>query len=250
VLFTIDDLPMWYVEDEKERLAAYAVLRRALEAHHVPGIAFVNAAYVNEAEWPELRRWRELGIAFANHTARHTTRSSVTEREFLGDVDAGETGLRSHEMSPAPYFRYPNLDYGATDDDRGHTCRELRGRGYFITPTSFDTRDWSWNESYHKASAETLEARPSGGVDAQAIAANALTEINGRFERMPSDSPSPLVLMIHSARFSRDYLENVLTALELRGARWVSPDALTPTGPYGPDGTSCLPACRATGRCF
>ncbi len=248
VVFTLDDLPMWFVSDSRERAEAFEQLREILVRHHVPAIAFLNPAALDGADWQSMLRWQEAGILLANHTAHHLARSNSSETEFLADVDLATALLKQNGARPAPFFRYPNLDFGAPADAAVATCRAVRARGFDIVPTSFDTTDWSWGESYHRVSATTLASRPDAGLPAQRIAAAALHTIDSRFAAAPRLNSGALIMMMHSTRFTRDYLENILTRLEQQGAAWVAPtpDALQASAP----GEDCLPRCKKTGLCF
>ncbi|MBI3558418.1 MAG: polysaccharide deacetylase family protein [Deltaproteobacteria bacterium] len=249
VVFTIDDLPMWFVSDIHERASSLEQIRETLARHHVPAVAFLNPSSLEASDWQELHRWQGDGATLGNHTAHHLARSGSSEADFLADVDLATVLMKQNGAAPArQFFRYPNLDFGAGADAAVATCRAIRARGFDILPTSFDTTDWSWGESYHHAAGTLLANRPEAGMPAQRIAEQALRTIDSRFAAAPKLLPSALLMMMHSTRFTRDYLENVLTRLELQGATWVAPtpDVL---GAYAP-GDDCLPACKKTGACF
>lgn len=254
VIFTIDDLPMWGVTDVAERLDAYRKIRETLEAHHVPGIAFTNPAGIRDArEWEELARWRRSGILIANHTAHHIVRREVSEPEFLADVDEAERILDANLPgwdSPLRLFRFPNLDWGL---DARATCLSIRDRNYMIAPVSLDSRDWAMGMGYHHAAAPRIEERPGLGLKAQAIAREELETLDSKIEQAREGARhavfegSPLLFIVHSTRYTRDYLDHILSRMERLGVRWAAPTAESLKG-YAPT-AACLPACIALKLC-
>ena len=248
VVFTIDDLPMWFVADIHERALALEQIRETLARHHVPTVAFLNPAALAATDWQILRNWQNDGAVLANHTAHHLTRNKTSEADFLADVDLATRLLGQNGVAAPRFFRYPNLEFGPSAAESTATCREIRARGYDILPTSFDTTDWSWGEAYHRVSGTMLNDRPQSGVPAQQIAADALRTIDARFATAPKLGSDALIMMVHSTRFTRDYLENILTRLELQGARWVAAEPAV-LHAYAP-GEDCLPICKKAGTCF
>jgi peptidoglycan/xylan/chitin deacetylase (PgdA/CDA1 family) len=231
VLFTLDDLPMWYVADVDERLAQYRYLRETLARHHVPAVLFVNAKSIQDPrEWEELRSWKDAGAVFGNHTFSHLPRSMTSEAEFLVDVDSDTKALDANLPGwgkPDRWFRYPNLDEGPDADSRTETCLKLESRGFRILPVTFDSKDWAAAPKYQPASASNLQSRPESGTPARAVADEELRTIDNQLfaarAARESGSTKPVVFLIHSTRLTRDYLDSILTRLEVAGVRWAAP---------------------------
>jgi peptidoglycan/xylan/chitin deacetylase (PgdA/CDA1 family) len=231
VLFTLDDLPMWFVTDVEERLAQYRLLRETLSRHHVPAVLFVNASGIRDPrEWQELRRWKDEGAVFGNHTFSHLPRSTASESAFMIDVDSDTKALDANLPGwerPERWFRYPNLDEGPDAAARAATCGKLASRGFRILPVTFDSRDWAAAPKYQPVSARSLEARPDGGTPARIVAADELRTIEAKLaetvKRRDLGGAQPAVFLIHSTRLTRDYLDSILTRLELEGVRWAAP---------------------------
>lgn len=252
VLFTIDDLPMASVGSENERAEGLRIIREILIRRGVPAVAFVNPGFVSGAnEVKELRRWFDAGFVMANHTLRHKSRRTLSEAAFLNEVDRATERLdflfqdpKKRWDVPFRFFRYPSLNYGSTPQDRLQTCREIRKRGYEILPVSFDSFDWSWTASYHKASPRNARVLGEQGV----------AKINAQFRFARAKfkkgrlGSSPLIFLIHASRFTRDYLEIILSRLEAMGAEWVAP-SLESLQAYSA-GEDCLPKCRSSRACY
>lgn len=248
VVFTLDDIPVWFVSDIEERLQTYRVIRKTLLAHGIKPIVFVNPAFladpaIDPREWQEMALWQSLGFQIANHTAHHLPRSEASEQKFFEDLDLGAQLLDRHLPGwdhDARFFRYPNRDYGP-EQDRAKTCRKIRDRGYFIVPVSFDSFDWSYAKEYHAVAANRAKAQP--------VVDRAFRKIESEFKRATErmSSKMPLVMVMHSTRFTRHYLDRVLTLLERNGATWVS---ATPHSFYHyRAGIDCQPACIRARTC-
>lgn len=241
VIFTLDDIPMWFVTDTRERVEGYQKIRDVLAKHGIKSVVFVNAGFVNSPlEWSELSKWMDEGHVFGNHGAEHLPRGNVTERDFLVDLDHGEVlmnrNLPGWDKAGVRYYRYPNNDYGPSRDQI-RTCNAIRSRRYFILPTSFNTKDYLWSERYHKAQ----------GAEAHQLVNEAFQIIDAQFEQAKNLN-MPLVMLMHSTRFTRDHLDEILTRLEQKGVEWVSPN-LSLLWDYWPD-NQCIPKCRKAKKCL
>lgn len=217
VVLTMDDLPMWFVNDSAERVKAFDFYRTTFVAHAVPAIGFVNPGFLNDSaddhrERDALRAWMSAGLTLGNHTAHHYTALEAGKSAFLNDVDLGSTLLQ--EFFPkwdarVRAFRFPNLQESFLP--------EILERHYHVVPVSFDSRDWSWSEEYHDASpSKKIEIRNRAFATLAAQFASAVH----RRSFAESANDTPLILMIHSTRFTREQLEEILSFLESRGVRW------------------------------
>ncbi|HTL11986.1 MAG TPA: polysaccharide deacetylase family protein [Bdellovibrionota bacterium] len=262
VLLTLDDFPMWFVDDVGERIDAYSRYRRTLERRHVPTVAFLNAAGLTDPatdprEVEALGAWRDSGVVFANHTAHHLAIDSGADA-FWRDVDQGAHLLDGYFAgwdSPSRLFRFPNGSWGS---DPEAACQGLKARGYSSLPIAYFSGDHAIAPDYHPVSAATLEDRPGGGDDARKVAREFMAEASrqfgyaqARFRPYLENGPdhSALVMLMHSTRMTRDYLDATLWMLERQGARWVAatPQNLTA---YTPKPGKCLPRCKEDGSCF
>ncbi|MCC7441171.1 MAG: hypothetical protein IT285_06045 [Bdellovibrionales bacterium] len=282
VLLTMDDFPMWFVNDLDERLDQYARLRRALARRGVPVVAFLNpgslvAPSVDAREVAALREWRESDparVVFANHTALHSAigpgSGAAEEAAFWADFEEGARLLHDYfpgwnlwagPITGSPgaqwgqLFRFPNGTWGS---DSEAACRAVRARGFAPVPVSFHSGDHAIAPDYHAVSAAQLEDRPEGGAPARREQRRLIEETSrqlgharARFRPFSAEPHrSPLALILHSTRLTRDTLEVLLLSLERQGVRWVLPDPAR-LGGYAPEnGGSCLPRCKSAGACF
>jgi peptidoglycan/xylan/chitin deacetylase (PgdA/CDA1 family) len=251
-VFTMDDFPMWFVTDPQERLDAYQVYRERLDAHGVKGVLFLNGAGLDESherarEWSSMEAFRKDGHLLANHGARHKPLSQVTWEEFWQDALAGEKSL--NESAPgwqesAYFYRFPNSDWGSQPE---FSCQQVTKRlGATILPVSADLKDFSYAERYHHAL--DTESRSAIAQEAFDILEQGVENVRTRRIALSQSAEHPEIFIMHSTRFARDQMDDVLTALEKRGVRWISP-LQAKLDSYRAKPGRCVPDCRLTQAC-
>ncbi len=251
-VFTMDDLPMWFVTDPAERLRAYARYRDELSARMIRGVFFINGAGLDESarpgdEWAFMEELREWGHFLGNHGAHHKPLSEVSWDVFWADTLAGVASLDAAApgwRAATHYYRFPNSEWGQSPEE---SCRELkRAFGVRILPVTADLQDYRYAERYHFAQGESER----GSVVREALShldtqARRIRERRMRASREPGQAE---YLIVHSTRFMFDNIMTVLEELEKRGARWVAPDFADATQ-ITPEPGACVPACRGRGEC-
>lgn len=257
-VFTMDDIPMWYVTKDVElKLAAYRGYFEVLTRHKIRPIIFLNPSGLRDPrEWDEMRRWQAAGWVLANHTLKHQPITGRTEEEFFAGVDQASE-LMDREIpgwrvsvAGAALFRFPNGDWGT--DPEG-LCRKLEGRGFSTLPMSTDIKDYAYAKAYHDAATthgrESAEARAAAEPILKATVDN-VSWVNRRRDlfNLPADQAE--VLLTHSTLFAHHYLDEVLTLLEKKGVVWAdpTPEVLKPSlAPHSAE--RCVPDCFENKSC-
>jgi peptidoglycan/xylan/chitin deacetylase (PgdA/CDA1 family) len=254
-VFTMDDIPMWFVHDMNERLTAYEIYFDTLTRHQITPVIFLNSSGLHQGpQWDVLRRWLSAGWILANHGARHRPLSEVSVEEFLNDTDQGlqdmDTSLPGWRNGPA-YYRHPNSAWG---NDPEQSCQWIRqDRALTILPVTTDLKDYAYAAAYNHAAGPYLSDRntPTAQAAAKPLFAaleDRFAEVKARRVRLNTPESEPEIFIIHSTRFARDHLDHVLQWLESNGVYWVAPTAEN-LAAYQPHADQCRPLCKISGAC-
>lgn len=263
-IFTMDDVPMWYVDDAAERIDAYRRYEEVLTRHGITEpVIFMNPGFTGDPEeWRIFNGWNQRGWHIANHNANHRPISEVPLAAWHTDVARGARLL--DERIPGwrgggGFYRHPNSHWSTVPNALGgndpeDSCSYIRdGLGLTILPVTTDIRDWAHGTAYHRVAGPTIEGRDA--PEAQEVTQRYLDSLDLEFARVrarralgitPNDQPE--IFIIHSTRFARDHLDDVLTRLEAKGARWVAPTEEN-LRHYGGYRGMCRPRCKVEGTC-
>jgi cellulose synthase/poly-beta-1,6-N-acetylglucosamine synthase-like glycosyltransferase/peptidoglycan/xylan/chitin deacetylase (PgdA/CDA1 family) len=236
---TVDDLPTHGpLPAGLTREAVADLFIAVLKKHRVPGVVgFVNAGQIEvvPAYTGILQRWVEAGYLLGNHTLNHTDIDRSPAQDFLVDVDRNDRILATYGGADARLFRYPYLHEGNTLAKRRAIRVALRDRGYEVAQVTVDFYDWAWNAPYaacvaggNLAAVEVLKRTFLGAaVDALSWAdSTALTLVR---------RPVKQILLLHLGAFDALMLDELLTAYELRGVRFIPVQEAIADAVYGID---------------
>jgi cellulose synthase/poly-beta-1,6-N-acetylglucosamine synthase-like glycosyltransferase/peptidoglycan/xylan/chitin deacetylase (PgdA/CDA1 family) len=225
VAVTIDDLPTHGpVPPGITRLAIVDQIIEVLRRHGVRGaVGFVNGGQT--VDTPELglilERWIAAGHRLGNHTFGHVDLDRVGSERFLADIQRNEPviirygGAESDRM-----FRYPYLHEGSMLREREAVRRGLRDRGYQIVPVTVDVFDWVWNEAYVRCAGEPEAA----AALTRTFRESALRALHSSEETAQTLVRRPIkqILLLHVNAFVALALDDVLSAYEARGVRFIT----------------------------
>jgi peptidoglycan/xylan/chitin deacetylase (PgdA/CDA1 family) len=235
VAVTIDDLPTVSAVPQSigDAQALTSAFLRALAAHHAPAIGFVNQdkterdGAVDAARVALLRQWLDAGFELGNHTYSHADFHALPLDAFERDVVNGEPVVRdllNARGRPLRYFRHPFLHTGRDLETRKAFESFLAARGYRVAPVTIDNEDYVFAAAYVRAHArgdQGLADRVSAAYVPYMIATFAFFEQNaqalfGRDIRQ--------VLLIHANALNAARFDDLASALETRGYRFVTLD--------------------------
>jgi len=235
---TIDDLPTHGpLPSGTTRLAVADRLIGALRRHGVLGaVGFVNGGQI--ADTPELgiilEHWITAGYRLGNHTFRHVDLNRSRPDGFLADVERNEPVIvRYSKTKPDRLFRYPYLHEGATLSEREAVRHALWERGYGIVPVTIDFDDWVWNDVYARCAGEP------GAVEAltRRFRQAALRALHWSERTADTLVQRPIkhILLLHVGAFDALALDDLLSAYEERGVRFISVQEALEDPVYGID---------------
>ena len=227
---TIDDLPTHgALPPGITRLAVVDQIIEVLRRHGIrDAVGFVNGGQI--ADTPEhgiiLERWIAAGYRLGNHTFGHVDLDRTGSVGFLADVERNEPVIvRYGGTDPDRMFRYPYLHEGATLVERDAVRRVLRERRYQIVPVTVDFYDWVWNDMYARCVGNpgAVAALTRGFREAALRALDWSEETADTLVRRPIKQ----ILLLHVSAFVALTLDDLLSAYEARGVRFIPvPDAL------------------------
>jgi peptidoglycan/xylan/chitin deacetylase (PgdA/CDA1 family) len=227
VAVTVDDLPIHGPAFAGvDRVGIARKLVAAFQAHQLPPVyGFVNAKKVDDDPSTEgvLRVWLAAGQPLGNHTYSHPSLNDTQLSDYLADIDRGEALLQSLEPDVASWkvFRYPFLFEGDTLEKREAVRAHLRQRGYVTAEVSIDGDDWAWNAPFARCSdrhdAARLAELRRGYVDTQVAELRYMRSVT----RDLAGHEVKQVLLLHIGAADADAIDELLTAYEREGVRWV-----------------------------
>jgi peptidoglycan/xylan/chitin deacetylase (PgdA/CDA1 family) len=232
---TFDDLPYPAVEPADYLRNAQRItneILRVLRTHDAPAVAFVNEVRLHvqgelDARAALLKQWVDAGVVLGNHTYSHTDFNRLTVDQFQNEIVRGEVVTRRLMEARRPYqlyFRHPATHTGDTIEKKQAIEAFLAGRGYKVAPHTIENSDFVFNVPYEKArrsgdtatSAKLAHAYVDFTLSATAFAEQVAPKIFGR--------DIPQTLLIHSNDITADCLDEILSAFEERGYRFITLD--------------------------
>jgi peptidoglycan-N-acetylglucosamine deacetylase len=237
VALTFDDLPAAGTKNPNDdRSVSTADIRDMNEAiisvlnrHHAPAIGFVNERGVSEGPDSSERRqilqlWVAAGLDLGNHTYSHMDLSRSSPEAFERDIEMGEASIRPLMRGagrPLQYFRFPQNHTGDTKQKHKAIAGFLAQRGYKLATCTIDNEDFEFETAYR------LSLARGDDETARKLKAAYLTYTASEIDYYASlhkqvfGREIPQVMLLHVNRLNAAVLEDILTAFEQRGYRFV-----------------------------
>lgn len=233
VAVTVDDLPVHGPAFTGiDRLAIADRMLGAFRAHHLPPVyGFVNGKKVDdEPETKEvLRHWLAAGNPLGNHTYSHVSLNDVSLPDYLADLARGEDILRELEPRESDWrvFRYPYLFEGPDLERRRGAREHLSAHHYRVAEVTIDGDDWAWNPPFARCSekhdAAALKVLRDGYVETHVSELRFIREVTRKLEGRDIRH----ILLLHVGAADADAIDDLLTAFEREGVRFIDlPTAL------------------------
>ena len=239
VAVTVDDLPVHGPPPpDGDRLRMVGHMLDAFHRHAVPHVyGFVNGAKTAgdvalpeiAGAWAVLRSWVAAGHPVGNHTWTHVNLLKVPLPDYLADLEKNEPLLeRLHaeagdQLSGHPWrvFRYPYLFEGDTLQKHHAVRTYLREHGYQIAEVSIDAEDWAFNPPFARCAArgdrQALAQLHDRYVSVHVHELRRMREMT----RLLAGREVRHVLLLHAGVADADALDDLLTAYEKEGVRWI-----------------------------
>jgi len=232
IAITIDDLPAAGgapVGESRKDVSTRII--ETLKKHHTGSVyGFVNGSVtVNMSERAEvLKQWKDAGHKVGNHTFSHFDLGKVSATDYMRDIEKNESTLIDyadtiHELK---VFRYPFLSEGDTVDKRYAVRSYLAGRNYRIAQVSVDFYDWDWIDAYTRCVNKKQTKDLTKLKDLYLREAREQLLYSLRMKKMIYGPQKQFVyiLLLHYSQATSIYLDDLLTAYEKQGAKWVTLD--------------------------
>jgi peptidoglycan/xylan/chitin deacetylase (PgdA/CDA1 family) len=225
VAVIVDDLPV--LGASYRGVGGLAIVERMLstfQRHGLPPVrGFVNAKKVDDAPETEaiLRRWVAAGNPLGNHTYSHLSLETVEVSAYLADVEKGEPLLEKVQPGAWKVFSYPDVYEGETVEKYDAVRAFLDARGYAVAEVTISADDWAYNAPLRRCS----ERGDTAGLsalrrDLVATHAEELDRVRA-ITRSLAQREVRQVLLLHVGAATADALDDLLTAYEQRGVRWI-----------------------------
>ncbi len=233
IAITVDDLPVaqpsWHTPELQAKIVRD--LLAGLAAHRAAAVGFVNESKlevggeVDPRRVALLQRWLDAGHELGNHGAHHLDLHRVDPVDWMQDVVAGERTakpLSARSGRRWRWFRHPFLHVGTSAEVQRETAAFLTARGYTVAPVTVDNSEWIYGRAYaaaYNAGDTAVMARIGWDYVRYMID---VVDFYREQSRLIVGRPIPHVLLIHAYALNADWLDPLLTALEVRGWRWIA----------------------------
>ena len=249
VAITFDDLPIAGVlpRDIASSRALTDKLLRAITAHHVPVVAFVNEGKLGGDDGAAdadrvalLGRWLDAGIELGNHTYSHADFHTSSLADFEADVIKGEATTRrllEARGRRLRFFRHPFLHTGRDLATRAAFERFLAERGYRIAPVTIDNDEYIFAGAYDRTLQRGDAATARRVADAYVPYMEAKVAYFERNEQELFGRPIRHVLLVHANMLNAERFGDLAAMFERRGYRFITLDRALEDPAYGSEDT-------------
>lgn len=229
IAITVDDLPSHAELPQGTTRADIAKqMLAAFKKHHITGVYGLINGNRKDAEGV-LQQWVLGGQLLGNHSYSHMDLDEASTAAFIADIEQN-TPLLKKLMGDKNYrfFRYPYLAEGNTQEKRDQVRQFLFKNDYQIAAVTTDFFDFAWNAPYARCLRKNDLAAISWLQQSfieQAL--NAIT-ISHHLSTLLFGRDIKNVLLLHIGAFDALMLDDLLTAYENHGVKFISlPDALS-----------------------
>lgn len=232
VAITVDDLPAHgELPKHSTRMDIVNHMLDVFKKHDIKKVyGFINGIKIAEDKENKavLEQWIMSGQLLGNHSYSHLDLAQTDIAPYIADIDMNSALLSKLMGSNSfRYYRYPFLAEGETQIKRDAIREFLFENHYQVAPVTVDFFDYEWNAPYLRC----LNSHNQQAIDwlkksyiQQAL--NALT-ISHELSNMLLSRDIKNVLLIHVGAFDALMLDDLLTAYEQHGVKFITlPDAL------------------------
>ena len=226
ICITFDELPVANTFAEVDREAVTERLLAALEKHEVKAAGFVVGNRIEDG-YDILGAWLNKGHVLGNLTFSHQDLHELGPDGFAVDVIAGERALETMLEGfgqKKRYFRYPFLHYGNTIEAKREIGRYLAGKGVEVVHATVIVEDYFYNLSLEK-SGDDIDSASFVGLRDDYLN-HVLEELN-RSELLAREvlkRDCRHILLLRANLLNSFFLDDLLTALEDEGYKFISVD--------------------------
>lgn len=228
VAITVDDLPAHGpLPKTHTRQKIVEEFVAVFKRHRVSGVyGFVNGSKLEADPTLEtvLKVWVAAGHRVGNHTWSHINLHRHSVAEYMANVERNEPLLVQLQKGATStrFFRYPFLFEGESLEKYDAVRSELRTRKYITAEVTIDADDWAYNAPFARCTdAGEVEASKQLRADFVAGHVDELRRMR-RLTHQLEKREVAHVLLLHLGGADADALEDLLSAFEREGVRWIS----------------------------
>lgn len=180
-------------------------------------------------DWNVLQKWVNSGHLLGNHTFSHLDLAKVSADEYIKDIKKNEKILAEWMGNKNyKYFRYPYLSEGDTLKKRNRVREFLFKNHYQIAEVTVGFSDHKWNLAYVRCALKHDETSIKWLKKSFIEQALNGVQISHLFSKMLFHRDVKNVLLLHFGPFEAMMMDDLLSAYEKQGIRFISlPEALS-----------------------
>lgn len=227
IAITFNELPAAESFGEVNPEAINFLILQALKKHEVKATGFVVGASL-ENQYDLIGQWLNDGHQIGSMTYNNEDLNDIGYQKFIEEVASGEAELETMLESfgqKKRYFRFPFLHYGANKEDKRQVKGYLSESGTVIAHASVVPDDRIYNFTLNKMG-KVLDSVQYVVLRDEYF--NSVFDELERAEMMANDLVGHQVkqiLMLQANRLNAIYLDELLSALEEAGYKFVTLDA-------------------------
>jgi peptidoglycan/xylan/chitin deacetylase (PgdA/CDA1 family) len=224
VAITVDDLPVHGpLPAGASRRGIANEMLAAFRKHKVEEVyGFINSGHIaDEGTRGVLEDWVKAGYPLGNHTANHPNLAKTELAKFISDIDANDETLKGVSAGKDyHWFRYPFLIEGESLEKRAAVRAHLKERGDRVAQVTIDFEDWEWNSAYARCQEKAPGRVGWLGKTYLKSALDALHE-SLALAKLTLNRPMKHILLLHVGAFDARMADELLSAYEREGVRFV-----------------------------
>lgn len=253
ICITFNELPASKSFGEIDRTAITYLILETLKKHKVKAAGFVVGEEIGES-FDILGEWLNNGHLLGNMTYSNQDLHELGIEQFINDIKAGGKALETMLLGfgqKRRYFRYPYLHYGNSVESKKQIKLYLEGHNYKVVHTSVIIEDYLYNLSLEKM------GKIPDSADYENLMNEYLNHVLDEIESSERLAKQVLkrscrqILQLRANRLNAVFLDEMLTAIEGMGYRFISlnralKDKLysTPEAYFGSRGVSYIEMIR------
>lgn len=224
VCITFDELPAALSFKEIDRPAFTEQLLSGLDKHEVKAVGFVVGESIDES-WDLLGGWLNAGHTLGNLTYSHHDLNEIGLEPFIRDMIAGGEAIEpmlSGFGQKKRYFRYPFLHYGTALESKRQVKLYNEENNIVVVPATIVVEDYLYNLSLEKLGDDI------DSVEYDNLLNEYINHVLDQLERADALSKKLLkrrcrqILQLRANRLNALFLDELLSAIEAEGYRFIS----------------------------
>ena len=231
VALTFDDFPFVpEIPADYSRIELVTKLMEVLKKHQIEGaVAFVNASRVEQSAEGRyiLASWIKGGHFLGNHTWSHLDLNKTSFADFIADIVKNHIFLKDYGQNFLPYFRFPFLHEGNTQEKRDSVRDHLFSNYYRIAQVTVDFSDWVWNQPFIRCLGTKDEAELAWLRESFVSESIENLKVAQLLSKYLFNRQIKHIALIHPYAMSVEQLDLVLTSWKARGVKFISMEEAT-----------------------